>query len=76
MKEIEIFTSDKCKQCIELKKYLKEKNINYTEYNISGNDENRKNLIKLGYMSVPVSIIGDDHVLGFDKSRIDILLEL
>ncbi|EQK45248.1 glutaredoxin family protein [[Clostridium] bifermentans ATCC 638] len=76
MKKIEIFSSDKCKQCIELKKYLKEKNINYTEYNISGNDENRKTLINLGYMSVPVLLIDGNHVLGFDKSRIDSLLEL
>ena len=76
MKKIEIFSRDKCKQCIELKKYLKEKNIDYTEYNISGNDENRKTLIKLGYMSVPVLLIDGNHVLGFDKTRIDSLLEL
>lgn len=76
MKKIEIFSSDKCKQCTELKKYLKEKNIDYTEYNISGNDENRKTLIKLGYMSVPVLLIDGNHVLGFDKTRIDSLLEL
>ncbi|TQO55703.1 glutaredoxin family protein [Paraclostridium bifermentans] len=76
MKKIEIFSGDKCKQCIELKKYLKEKNIDYTEYNISGNDENRKTLIKLGYMSVPVLLIDGNHVLGFDKTRIDSLLEL
>ena len=76
MKKIETFSSDKCKQCIELKKYLKEKNINYIEYNISGNDENRKTLINLGYMSVPVLLIDGNHVLGFDKTRIDSLLEL
>ena len=76
MKKVEIFSSDKCKQCIELKKYLEEKSVKYTEYNILKNDENRKTLIKLGYMSVPVSIIDGNHVLGFDKSRIDNLLGL
>ncbi|MCU9809849.1 glutaredoxin family protein [Paraclostridium sp. AKS46] len=50
--------------------------MDYTEYNISGNDENRKTLIKLGYMSVPVLLIDGNHVLGFDKTRIDSLLEL
>lgn len=59
-----------------IKKVFKRKNINYTEYNISGNDENRKTLIKLGYMSVPVLLIDGNHVLGFDKTRIDSLLEL
>ncbi|MCU9816806.1 MULTISPECIES: glutaredoxin family protein [Paraclostridium] len=76
MNKVEIFSSDKCKQCIELKKYLKEKDIKYIEYNISGSDENRKTLIKLGYMSVPVLIIDGNHVLGFDRTRIDSLLEL
>ncbi|KKY02449.1 glutaredoxin, partial [Paraclostridium benzoelyticum] len=74
MNKVEIFSSDKCKQCIELKKYLKEKDIKYIEYNISGSDENRKTLIKLGYMSVPVLIIDGNHVLGFDRTRIDSLL--
>lgn len=75
MKKVEVFSSDTCKQCVELKKYLKENNIDYTEYNISGNDENRKALIKLGYMSVPVLLIDENHVLGFDKTRIEHLLE-
>jgi len=75
MRKVKVFSSDTCKQCVELKRYLKENNIEYAEYNISGNDENRKALIKLGYMSVPVLLIDGNHVLGFDKTRIECLLE-
>lgn len=75
MKKVEVFSSDTCKQCMELKKYFKENNIYYIEHNISGNDENRKRLIKLGYMSLPVVIIDGNHVLGFDKTRIESLLK-
>ena len=34
MKKVEIFSSDTCIKCVEVKKYLKEKNIEYIEYNI------------------------------------------
>ena len=76
MEDIKLFSSNTCKECVELKKYLNENNVEYIEYNISGNDRNRKNLIELGYMSIPVLIINGNHVLGFDKNRIDTLLNL
>lgn len=74
MKKVEIFSSDTCIKCVEVKKYLKEKNVEYIEYNISKNEEARRNLIKLGYMSVPVLLIDGNHVLGFDINRINQLL--
>ena len=74
MKKVEIFSSNTCKNCVDLKNYLKENNIEYIEYNISKDQEARKNLIQLGYMSVPVTLIDGEHVLGFDRIRIDQLL--
>jgi glutaredoxin-like YruB-family protein len=74
MNKVEIFSSDTCKYCVELKDYLKENNVEYIEYNISKDEEARRNLIKLGYMSVPVTLINGNHVLGFDKLRIRQLL--
>jgi glutaredoxin len=74
MNKVEVFSSDTCKYCVELKDYLKENNVEYIEYNISRDEEARRNLIKLGYMSVPVTLINGNHVLGFDKLRIRQLL--
>ncbi|MGL5641409.1 MAG: glutaredoxin family protein [Paraclostridium sp.] len=74
MMNVEVFSSDKCTNCVELKKYLKENDIEYIEHNISKDQEARKNLIKLGYMSVPFSLINGEHVLGFDIVRIKQLL--
>ena len=74
MNNVEVFSSDTCKYCVELKDYLKENNVEYIEYNISKDEEARRNLIKLGYMSVPVTLINGNHVLGFDKLRIRQLL--
>ena len=35
MNKVEVFSSDTCKYCVELKDYLKEHNVEYIEYNIS-----------------------------------------
>ncbi|MEG1312474.1 MAG: glutaredoxin family protein [Romboutsia sp.] len=75
MKKVEIYTSDTCIQCIKAKEYLKLNNIKYIEYNISKDSEARKELIRMGYMSIPVMIIDDEHILGFDLNRMKTLLD-
>ena len=75
MKNVEIYTSDTCPQCIMAKEYLKNRNVEYKEYNISKNSEARKELIRMGYMSVPVLMIDGEHVLGFDLKRMEMLLD-
>lgn len=74
MKNVEIYTSDTCIQCIKAKKILNDNSIKYTEHNISKDSEARKTLIRMGYMSIPVTIIDEQHVLGFDLNRIKDLL--
>ena len=75
MKNVEIYTSDTCPQCIMAKEYLKNRNVEYKEHNISKDSEARKELIRMGYMSVPVLIIDGEHVLGFDLKRMEMLLD-
>ncbi|MBO5131422.1 MAG: glutaredoxin family protein [Romboutsia sp.] len=75
MKNVEIYTSDTCPQCIMAKEYLKNRSVEYIEHNISKNSEARKELIRMGYMSVPVLIIDGEHVLGFDLKRMEMLLD-
>ena len=54
MKKIEMYTSDTCPNCTKLKEYLNQNNIEYIEYNISKSSEHKRNLIKEGFLSVPV----------------------
>ncbi|MGL4912128.1 MAG: glutaredoxin family protein [Romboutsia sp.] len=76
MNEVEIYTSDTCPQCIKAKDFLKSNNIEYIEKNISKDSEARKDLIRMGYMSIPFTIINGQHVLGFDLNRMKTLLEI
>ena len=50
--------------------------IEYIEYNISKSSEHKRNLIKEGFLSVPVMKIDEDYVLGFDVPRIKQLLNI
>lgn len=70
MKKIEIYTSDTCVQCKKAKEFLKNNNIEFVEYNISSNQEYKRELIKKGYLSVPVIVVDGQDILGFDLTRI------
>ena len=75
MKKVEVYTSDTCGQCVKLKEYLKENNVGYIEYNISKDNERKKELIRLGYLSVPLTIVDEEqHILGMDTNRINELI--
>lgn len=70
MKKIEIYTSDTCVQCKKAKEYLQNNNLEFIEYNISSNQEYKRELIKKGYLSVPVIVVDGQDILGFDLNRI------
>lgn len=70
MKKVEIYTSDTCIQCKKAKEYLSDNDIEFVEYNISSNQEYKRELIKKGYLSVPVIVVDGQDILGFDLNRI------
>lgn len=70
MKKIEIYTSDTCIQCKKVKEYFQNNNLEFIEYNISSNQEYKRELIKKGYLSVPVIVVDGQDILGFDITRI------
>jgi len=76
MKNVVVYSSDTCGYCHSAKKFLESNSIKYTEKNVSVDDVARKELIKLGFMGVPIIIIDDEIVQGFDKNKIQELLGL
>ncbi|KNF09808.1 glutaredoxin [Gottschalkia purinilytica] len=75
MSNVVIYTSNTCPHCVTAKEYLKEKGVEYTERNVQTDPEARKELIKKGYMGVPVIVVGEEEISGFNKSKLDELLE-
>lgn len=74
MKKILIYSANSCSNCTAAKEYIKEKGYDYEEKNVSLDQEAKKELIGMGYMGVPVIMIDDDVVVGFNKSKLDELL--
>lgn len=77
MKNVIIYSTPTCHFCHMAKNFFKEKNIAYTEYNVASDLAKRKEMIeKSGQMGVPVIIIGDELIVGFNKPKIIQLLGL
>ncbi|MDP4091652.1 MAG: glutaredoxin family protein [Bacillota bacterium] len=75
MKNVIVYTSNTCAYCTAVKDYLKENGIEFEERNVS-NAEYRKELMALGFMSVPIIKIDDEVVKGFDVKALDNILGL
>lgn len=76
-KPVSIYTTPTCHFCQMSKELFKANNIQYTEYNVAADTEKRQEMIeKSGQMGVPVILIGDEMIIGFDKKRIDEALGL
>ncbi len=74
MKNVVVYTSNTCGYCHEAKKYLDENGVSYTEKNVSTDMEARKELMDQGFMGVPVILVDDEVIQGFDKRRLEALL--
>jgi len=74
-KQVTVYSTPTCHFCHMAKDYFKEKGIEYTDYDVSTDLEKRQEMVeKSGQMGVPVIFIGEDMLIGFDKSRINELL--
>lgn len=74
MSEVKVYTSNTCPYCTMAKDYLKEKGIEYNEKNVQTDAAARDELISMGYTGVPVLVIGEEEIVGFDRARIDAAL--
>ena len=75
MKKVTIYTTPTCVYCKMAKELFQEHNITYTEYNVAEDAEKRNELIeRTGQMGVPVIIIDNEVIIGFDEERIKTLL--
>jgi glutaredoxin len=59
------------------KDYFNEKKVAFTDFDVATDMEKRKEMVtKSGQMGVPVIVIGDEIIVGFNRPVIDKLLGL
>jgi len=69
-----VFTSTTCGWCNKLKAYLREKKVRFREVDVSRDADAAKELFRRGHRGVPVVLINNRPVVGFNKQEIDRLL--
>jgi glutaredoxin 3 len=59
------------------KDFFKEKNVSYEDFDVASDTDKRKEMItKSGQMGVPVIVIGEKIIVGFNKPKIVELLDI
>jgi len=74
--EVRVYATPGCSGCRAVKEYLKSKNIPFTEIDIAADEKARLMVIeKTGHLGSPYVEIGGTFIFGFDKKKIDQLLQ-
>ena len=74
-KNVVIYTTPTWPYCHRAKEYLSQKGISFTEHNVAADREKAKEMIqKSKQMGVPVVIVGDEVMVGFNQAKLDSLL--
>ncbi len=66
-----IYSTPTCHFCKMAKDFFTEKNVPYTDYDVARDAAKRQEMIQLtGQLGVPVIVINNEIMVGFDRSRI------
>jgi glutaredoxin-like YruB-family protein len=77
MKNVVIYTTPTCVYCRAAKEFFKEHGITYTEYNVAVDLEKRQEMVnRSNQMGVPVIVVGDELIVGFNEPKLRQALEL
>ena len=74
---ITIYSTPTCPWCHKVKQYLTENGISFTDVNVADDAAKAEEMVrKSEQMGVPVIEIDGEIIVGYDKERIDKLLNL
>ncbi|PIR72434.1 MAG: NrdH-redoxin [Candidatus Nealsonbacteria bacterium CG10_big_fil_rev_8_21_14_0_10_36_24] len=77
MRKVRIFSTPSCPYCLTLKEYLKEHDINFEDLDVSQDKNALDEMVeKSGQLGVPVVDIDGEIIVGFDKEKINQLLNI
>jgi glutaredoxin-like YruB-family protein len=69
--KVVIYSTPTCHFCHMAKDYFKENNVSFTDYDVASDMDKRTEAIdKSGQMGVPVIVIDDQVIIGFNKPKI------
>jgi glutaredoxin 3 len=73
---VTVYSTTSCPFCVMLKDWLKEKKVDFKDYNVGTDQAKAQEMIdRSGQMGVPVSDIGGEIIVGFDKPKLEKVLK-
>lgn len=76
-KKVSIYSTPTCVYCNMAKDFFDENGIKYESFDVASDVAKRKEMMeKSGQLGVPVIIVGDDLLVGFDEDRLRKLLAI
>ena len=73
--DVKIYTTPTCGYCHQAKKFLAERGVKYTEYDVSRDRDAAEEMVRLtNNRGVPVIVIDNEVIIGFDRPRLEQLL--
>lgn len=71
-----LYTTSRCPHCRQLKAWLSKHNLRFQEFDVERNQRAQKTFARLGGRAVPVLMIGEQRVDGFDPKKLARLLKI
>jgi len=72
-----VFSTPTCSFCNQAKRYFREKNIRFTDVDVSRDQSAARDMLrKTGQMGVPVILINNKPIIGFDRPKINQMLNI
>jgi len=74
--EVIVYSTPTCPYCSAAKDYFRDNEVEFTDYDVSSDREKAREMIeKTGQQGVPVIEIDGEVVIGFDKDKIENLIQ-
>ena len=70
MKDVTVLTTNTCPYCKMAKEFLNQNKIHFIEKDVNTDPQARHELTSRNITGVPVFLIGNDVVIGLDRSKI------
>jgi glutaredoxin len=72
--KVTVYFGPDCAECRRVLEYLQRKRIPFVKLDGSRDREAREYLRRINTSRVPVVRVGEEHVIGFDETRLDALI--
>jgi glutaredoxin 3 len=77
MSKVTVYSTPTCHFCHAAKDFFTKNNVAFEDYDVSIDEEKRNEMVeKSGQMGVPVIVIDNEAIVGFDEAKIRELLGL